>query len=86
MTDYEQVRNVNKPSAAIQQRQPSRRTDPGLTRQQHPAAIIQRATASPESLTTADVLQLQRTIGNRAVGQLLSGIGAAQREQWIMDL
>ncbi len=51
-----------------------------LTRQTHPAAIIQRATAAPESLTTADVLQLQRTIGNRAVGQLLSGIGAAQRE------
>lgn len=81
MTNYEQVRNVNKPSAAIrQQQQPSRRADTGLTRQQHPAAIIQRATASPESLTTADVLQLQRTIGNRAVGQLLSGIGAAQRE------
>jgi len=51
-----------------------------LTRQTHPAAIIQRATAAPESLTAADVLQLQRTIGNRAVGQLLSGIGAAQRE------
>lgn len=81
MTNYEQVRNVNKPAAATQkQQQPSRRTDPGLTRQQHPAAIIQRATTAPESLTTADVLQLQRTIGNRAVGQLLSGIGAAQRE------
>lgn len=82
MTNYEQVRHVNKPAAATQkQQQPSRRTDPGLTRQQqHPAAIIQRATAAPESLTTADVLQLQRTIGNRAVGQLLSGIGAAQRE------
>ena len=80
MTNYEQVRNVKKPSAATQkQQQPSRRADPGLT-QQHPAAIIQRATAAPESLTTADVLQLQRTIGNRAVGQLLSGIGAAQRE------
>jgi len=81
MTNYEQVRNVKKPSAAIrQQQQPLRRTDPGLTRQQHPAVIIQRATAAPESLTAADVLQLQRTIGNRAVGQLLSGIGAAQRE------
>lgn len=81
MTNYEQVRNVNKPAAATQkQQQPTRRTDPGLTRQQHPAAIIQRATAAPESLTTADVLQLQRTIGNRAVGQLLSGIGAGRHE------
>ena len=81
MTNYEQVRNVNKPAAATQkQQQPSRRTDPVLTRQQHPAAIIQRATAAPESLTTADVLQLQRTIGNRAVGQLLSGIGAGRHE------
>ncbi|PXF60950.1 MAG: hypothetical protein C4B59_06250 [Candidatus Methanogaster sp.] len=81
MTNYEQVRNVKKPSAAIrQQQQPSKSTDHGLTRQQHPAAIIQRATAAPESLTTADLLQLQRTIGNRAVGQLLSGINAGQRE------
>ena len=29
-------------------------------------AIIQRARAAPESLTRGDVLQLQRTIGNRA--------------------
>ena len=41
----------------------------------HLAAIIQRAQAAPESLTPADVLQLQRTIGNRAVGQLMSEIG-----------
>jgi Domain of unknown function (DUF4157) len=37
-------------------------------------AIIQRARINPKSLTPADVLQLQRTIGNRAVGRLLSGI------------
>ena len=41
----------------------------------HPAAIIQRARAAPESLSAADVLQLQRTIGNRAVGRLLADIG-----------
>jgi hypothetical protein len=41
----------------------------------HPAAIIQRAKINPKSLTHADVMQLQRTIGNRAVGQLLSEIG-----------
>ncbi|WP_212556056.1 eCIS core domain-containing protein [Methanosarcina spelaei] len=39
-----------------------------------PAAIIQRARIDPKSLTSADVLQLQRTIGNRAVGRLLSEI------------
>ncbi|MGB9929967.1 MAG: DUF4157 domain-containing protein [Methanosarcina sp.] len=38
-------------------------------------AIIQRARINPKSLTHADVMQLQRTIGNRAVGRLLSEIG-----------
>ena len=41
----------------------------------HPATIIQRVRATPESLTRTDVLQLQRTIGNQAVGQLLAEIG-----------
>lgn len=39
-----------------------------------PAAIIQRARINPKSLTPADVLQLQRTIVNKAVGRLLSEI------------
>ncbi|MDQ1254665.1 MAG: hypothetical protein QG646_3935 [Euryarchaeota archaeon] len=42
----------------------------------HPMAIIQRARINPKSLTHADVMQLQRTIGNRAVVRLLSEIGA----------
>ncbi|PAV12971.1 hypothetical protein ASJ81_04395 [Methanosarcina spelaei] len=37
-------------------------------------AIIQRARIDPKSLTSADVLQLQHTIGNGAVGRLLSEI------------
>jgi hypothetical protein len=41
----------------------------------HPAAIIQRARINPKSLTHADVMQLQRTIGNKAVGRLLTEIG-----------
>ncbi|HII01796.1 TPA: DUF4157 domain-containing protein [Methanosarcinaceae archaeon] len=41
----------------------------------NPVAIIQRARINPKSLTQTDVLQLQRTIGNRAVGRLLSGTG-----------
>ncbi len=40
----------------------------------NPASIIQRARINPKSLTPADVLQLQRTIGNRAVGRLLSSM------------
>jgi hypothetical protein len=42
----------------------------------HPMAIIQRARINPKSLTHADVLQLQSTIGNRAVVRLLTEIGA----------
>ena len=41
----------------------------------HPMAIIQRARINPKSLTHADVMQLQRTIGNRAVGRLFSELG-----------
>lgn len=41
----------------------------------HPSAIIQRAQMCPESLTHTDVMQLQRTIGNRAVIQLFKDIG-----------
>jgi hypothetical protein len=40
----------------------------------NPAPIIQRARINPKSLTLSDVLQLQCTIGNRAVGRLLSEI------------
>ncbi len=40
----------------------------------NPYSIIQRAKINPKSLTHADVMRLQRTIGNRAVAQLLSGI------------
>jgi hypothetical protein len=38
----------------------------------HPAAIARRARLDPKSLTPHEVLQLQRTVGNRAVGQLLA--------------
>ena len=36
------------------------------------SAIIQRAAADPRSLSRADAVQLQRTIGNAAVAQLLT--------------
>jgi hypothetical protein len=67
-----------------QQKQQSKITDKTIQKQtippkqiptSHPAAIIQRARINPKSLTPSDVLQLQGTIGNRAVGRLLSEIG-----------
>jgi hypothetical protein len=39
----------------------------------HPAVLIERATVDPRSLSGMEVLHLQRTIGNRAVRQLVGG-------------
>lgn len=73
MSTHNQLHKVKKAIANIkQQRSP---TLTRLTQQTHPVSIIQRAQAAPESLSAADVLQLQRTIGNQAVGQLMSEIG-----------
>lgn len=55
---------------------PSSQRRTTLASQNHvlnPAAIIQHARVDPKSLTSADVLQLQRTLGNRTVSRLLSG-------------
>ena len=49
--------------------------------QPHPAAALQRAGRHPRSLAPGDVLQLQRTIGNRAVRRLLSPPGQGQSPQ-----
>ncbi len=40
--------------------------------QSHSADIIQRAERDPSTLTQADIIQLQRTIGNQAVAQLFA--------------
>jgi len=45
----------------------------GDSSQMHPSTILQRAQEKPSSLKPDQVLQLQRTVGNQAVGQLLSG-------------
>lgn len=58
-----------------------RQVTPIQTPVSHPAAIIQRARINPKSLTPADILQLQRTIGNRAVGRLLSEIRSSSKVQ-----
>jgi hypothetical protein len=51
------------------------------THPSNPASIIQRAKINPKSLISADVLQLQRTIGNRVVGRLLSEIISPSKAQ-----
>ena len=51
----------------------TRRSKPApSTSQRQPAAPLQRAVTNPAMATSADILALQRTAGNRAVTQLLS--------------
>jgi hypothetical protein len=46
----------------------------------HPVTILQRAQLDPGSLTAGDMLRLQRTIGNRAVGQLMKSMNPVQAQ------
>ncbi|MCD4703236.1 MAG: DUF4157 domain-containing protein [Methanosarcinaceae archaeon] len=67
MPEHEQAPRSKKTSSNIQ-----READTSKQRDQtHPAAITQKAQFDPGSLTPADILQLQRTVGNQAVGKLL---------------
>lgn len=59
---------------------PPQRTE-ALVQPEHPAAVIQRASLHPHALAPRDVLQLQRTIGNRAVGRLLSANVGQRRSE-----
>jgi Domain of unknown function (DUF4157) len=59
---------------AAKQRSPRpevKNSEPSVPQTQHHAAVIRRASLDPNSLTPRDVLQLQRAVGNRAVGKLL---------------
>jgi|GEM_PF-3297345 len=69
MSLHQQVQNKKANGVA---RQAIYKTSSHQNRQYLPA-IIQRARTSPDSLTPGDVLQLQRTIGNKAVGRVLFG-------------
>src|SRR6185295_8155697 len=70
--------NDDKASAKWQSRQPITE-DLELAQQQTPeATTIQKVRLDPRSLTPREVLQLQRMIGNRAVGKLL--VQPAQRQ------
>ncbi|HKP13955.1 MAG TPA: hypothetical protein VJZ91_17670, partial [Blastocatellia bacterium] len=42
-----------------------------LGRRPHPASVALRAAVNPGSLTRRDVLQLQRSVGNRTAGEIL---------------
>ncbi len=73
MPSKEQPHNNDKASSHQRlTKPPTNNSDLPALQQTHPSAIIQRARLVPPSLTAQDVLQLQRTIGNRAVGQLLA--------------
>ena len=45
-----------------------------LMQDNHPAEIVQRASIWPGSLTSSDIMQLQNTIGNRSVCQLMQDL------------
>lgn len=52
-----------------------------LTQPSHPINVFQQTRVDPGTLLASDVLQLQRTIGNRAVGNLIAGIALPQAVQ-----
>src|SRR5262245_28445178 len=47
----------------------------------HPATLIRRLQDAPRSLTRGGIMQLQRTLGNRAVRQLLAGATLEARSE-----
>jgi hypothetical protein len=57
-------------TAAKQQSSPNRSRSGSQT--PHPAVVIQRAMADPNSLTASDILTLQRTVGNQVVLRMFS--------------
>jgi len=79
MPEHQQMQQSGKPDSTFQKQAALA----SQTQVSHPASIIQRARIDPKSLTTADVLQLQRTIGNRAVGRLLSEIRNSSKVQQV---
>lgn len=79
MSEHQQMQQSKKPDSTFQK--PATLTSQNPV--SHPASIIQRARINPKSLTPADILQLQCTIGNRAVGRLLSEIRNPSKVQQI---
>ena len=79
MPEHQQTQQSKKPESTFQKQA----TPISQTPVSNPSSIIQRARINPKSLTPADVLQLQRTIGNRAVGRLLSEIRNPSKVQQV---
>lgn len=77
MQEHQQIQQSKKPDTILQKQT----TPASPIHVSNPVSIIQRAKINPKSLTYADVMQLQRTIGNRAVGRLLSGIRSSTAQQ-----
>jgi len=77
MPEYQQIQQSKKTDTTSQKQA----TVVSQTPVSNPYSIIQRAKINPKSLTYADIMQLQRTIGNRAVGRLLTGIGSSTTAQ-----
>lgn len=72
----EQAHDINKVSAKQKSLEPAIQNSDVLAQQQTlPTTTMQRARLEPGSLTPSNMLQLQRTIGNRAVGKLLTKTG-----------
>ena len=77
MPSKEQTHGSDKTSSKQRPAKPTLENLDNPTHEQiHPAAIVQRAILDSRTVTPDHVLQLQRTIGNRAVGQFLSGIAS----------
>ena len=77
MPEHQQIQQSKKPDTIFQKQA----TPISQTPVSNPYSIIQRAKINPKSLTHADIMQLQRTIGNQAVGRLLSSIGSSSTAQ-----
>lgn len=72
MRGQEQLPNDSKATSPVRTPQPTNESAPvQVPSQAHPAPLLQRARRDPRSLTSQDVRQLHRTLGNRAVGQML---------------
>ncbi|MCO5382496.1 MAG: DUF4157 domain-containing protein [Methanosarcina barkeri] len=77
MPEHQQIQQSKKPNTIFE----NQATPLVQTPLSNPYSIIQRAKINPKSLTHADIMQLQRTIGNQAVGRLLTGIGNTSTAQ-----
>jgi len=77
MPEHQQVQQSTESKSSVQKQA----IPASPTNVSNPYSIIQRARINPKSLTHADIMQLQRTIGNQAVGILLSSIRSSSTAQ-----